>query len=183
MMEGEKEEKEGKKNNTVETSCIARFKLYIHVISYGNSENGKGHQEWSKKLLRWKVSFMLTVRYHLQRWRETTLLRKLLVIVPGWKKKKKIMGTLFLGYGENRNKFEQTDLRQKRRWDGKRWRIFFFYLSVFMSQVKQASIEEIDFRWKLFIHRNIYFSSSNEIDSVTIILKRKTIRIDRICNK
>lgn len=45
MMEGEKEEKEGKKNNTVETSCIARFKLYIHVISYENSENGKGHQE------------------------------------------------------------------------------------------------------------------------------------------
>lgn len=98
-------------------------------------------------------------------------------------KKKKIMGTLSLGYGENRNKFEQTDLRQKRRWDGKRWRIFFFYLSVFMSQVQQASIEEIDFRWILFIHRNIYFSSSNEIDSVTIILKRKTIRIDRICNK
>lgn len=126
MMEGEKEEKEGKKNNTVETSCIARFKLYIRVISYGNSENGKGHQEWSKKLLRWKVSFMLTVRYHLQRWRETTLLRKLLVIVPGWKKKKKIMGTLSLGYGENRNKFEQTDLSQKTRWDGKRWRIFFF---------------------------------------------------------
>ena len=45
MMEGEKEEKERKKNNTVETSCIARFKLYIRVISYGNSENGKGHQE------------------------------------------------------------------------------------------------------------------------------------------
>lgn len=57
----------GGKNNTVETSCIARFKLYIRVISYGNSENGKGHQEWSKKLSRWKVSFMLTVRYHLQR--------------------------------------------------------------------------------------------------------------------
>lgn len=98
----------------------------------------------------------------------------------GMKKKKKIMGTLFLGYGENRNKFEQTDLRQKRRWDGKRWRIFFFYLSVFMSQVQQASIEEIDFRWILFIHRNIYFSSSNEINSVTILelfsvsIKRKT---------
>lgn len=36
---------EREKNNTVETSCIARFKLYIRVISYGNSENGKGHQE------------------------------------------------------------------------------------------------------------------------------------------
>lgn len=42
---GRKGREGGKKNNTVETSCIARFKLYIRVISYGNSENGKGHQE------------------------------------------------------------------------------------------------------------------------------------------
>lgn len=139
---------EREKNNTVETSCIARFKLYIRVISYGNSENGKGHQEWGKKLLRWKVSFILTVRYHLQRWRETTLLRKV-ARASSSSRDEKIMETLFLSVGGNRNKFERTDIIEKERWKV----FFFFYLwrccHLRYNRSQKSYPRRNWFRWKL----------------------------------
>lgn len=183
---------EREKNNTVETSCIARFKLYIRVISYGNSENGKGHQEWGKKLLRWKVSFILTVRYHLQRWRETTLLRKV-ARASSSSRDEKIMETLFLSVGGNRNKFERTDIIEKER-----WKVFFFFFIfedvVICGTIDHKSLihEEIDFDENFCVCIEIYFLLS----IFTIFLKKKkisyiriifgfdkTIYINRICNK
>lgn len=160
---------EREKNNTVETSCIARFKLYIRVISYGNSENGKGHQEWGKKLLRWKVSFILTVRYHLQRWRETTLLRKV-ARASSSSRDEKIMETLFLSVGGNRNKFERTDIIEKER-----WKVFFFFLSLKMLSSAVQSITKVLSTKKLismktFACIEIYFLL---LSIFTIFLKKK----------